>query len=378
MGKNNNIISPFQIGIMGFFLGNAFFVGMGNLNVIALVKQDAWISALMSIVICLIPLAIILYIINYQPDKNIIEKNKLIFGKWIGSIINIIMVLYIFIIFIILIWATTNFAIIIYLTDTPRPFIILLFLLVIIYTVIKGIETIARTNEILFFITITIIVIIIIGLYQYSDFYNVKPIMKDGIFPIIKGSLLYLAYSFPPLITLLMIPKKMVKNEKLFNKSLIGGFVFSIILIALVFYINVSIITANLFDLYRMPAYYVLKKINIADYIDNVENFLSLHWIIPLFVTMTMCLYCVSEYIKQTFKIKKEKYINLSIIVIALIAGIISNYLFKNGIASYVFMNNWFPYSISLIILIMLIITAITIYIKKKKANQEKNQDSDS
>ncbi len=366
MEKNNNIISATQIGIIGYFLGNAFFVGMGNLNINELVNQDAWISGIISILICLIPIGFLLYIINYQPDKNILEKNKIIFGKWLGQFVNIIISLYVFLIFVILLWATTNYSVVIYLTDTPKWFITSLFLIVIIYTVVKGIETIARTSEILFLIANIMMIIIVLGLLKHSSFYNVKPIMRDGVIPVLKGSILYLAYSFPPLLSLLIIPKKNIKNEKKFNKYLLGGFIFSIITMVIVFYINISVITTNLTDLYRLPSYYVLKKIVITDYFNNIENYISIHWFLPLLVTMIMCLYFLSEYIKQTFKIQKKKYMNLSIIVIAAIAGIVSNYLFKNGTDSLVFMGKTFPYLISLIILAILVITSIIIYIKKK------------
>ncbi len=365
MEKNNNIINAAQLGIIGFFLGNAFFVGMGNISLINFAKQDAWIATLLAVIIGLLPIAVLIYIMNYKPEKNILEKNKILFGKIFGSLINFIISGYMFWINILLVWAATNFAIIIYLTDTPRLAITLLLVSVGVYTVIKGIETICRTGQILFFVAMFMIIIIVISLWQYSDFNNVKPILKDGIIPMIQGSILYLSYGFTPLISLLIIPKKTIKDHKKINKYLIGGFLLSILTIALVFYVVTSILTINLADLYRHPAYYVQKKITITTYFNNVENFFSMHWFINLFIGGVMSLYFLSRYIQHIFKFKNPKHMNISIIILGLITVVIANDLFKNGTDSFNFIKYQFPWITGILFGILLLI-CILIFIRKK------------
>lgn len=366
MEKNNNIISAAQIGIIGYFLGNAFFIGMGNISVVSLVKQDAWLATLLAVIIALLPISILIYIMNYKPDKNILEKNKALFGKIFGGLINLILFIYIFFISILIIWSTSNYAIIIYLTDTPRIVVILLIISLGIYAVIKGIETICRTGQILLFITVITIITVATNLWQYSDFYNVKPILKDGIMPMIEGSILYLSYAFTPLISLLIIPKKTIKDQKKLNKYLIGGFLFSIITMVLVFYVITSVLTINLVDLYRHPAYYVQKKISITPYFNNVENFFSLHWFLNLFFGVIMSLYFLKEYIQYLFKFKNPKHLKVSIIILALIVAVISNNLFKNGTDAFNFIRYQFPYWIAGVLFGILLLISIFIFIRKK------------
>lgn len=366
MEKNNNIITAAQFGIIGYFLGNALFIGMGKICIINFAKQDAWLATILAIIIGLLPIAILIYIMNYKPEKHILEKNKILFGKIFGGLVNFIIFAYMFIINIILLWATSNYAIIIYLTNTPRLIIILLFTFLGIYTVIKGIETICRTGQILFFVAMLMITTITLSLLQYSDFYNVKPILKDGVMPMIQGSILYLSYAFTPLISLLIIPKKAIKNQKKFNRYLIGGFLFSIITMVLVLYIITSVLTVDLVDLYRHPAYYVQKKITITEYFNNVENFLSLHWFLNLFFGGIMSLYFLSKYAQHIFKFKDSKHMNISIITLGLMTAIASNYVFKNGTNSFNFMRYQFPIWVAGILFGILLLTCIFIFIRKK------------
>ncbi|MGE5455853.1 MAG: GerAB/ArcD/ProY family transporter [Ignavibacteriales bacterium] len=366
MEKNNNIITAAQFGIIGYFLGNAFFIGMGDTSLINFARQDTWLAAILAIILGLLPIAILIYIMNYKPEKNILEKNKVLFGKIFGSLINFIIFAYMFVITIILIWATSNYAIIIYLTVTPRLAIILLFVSLSIYTVIKGIEAICRTGQILFFVVLLMIVSITMGLLQYSDFNNVKPILKDGAMPMIKGSILYLSYAFTPLISLLIIPKKTIKDQKKFNRYLIGGFLFSIMTMVLVFYVITSVLTVDLVDLYRYPAYYVQKKLVITNYFNNVENFFSLHWFLNYFFGVIMSLYFLSKYVQHIFKFKDSKHINISVIILGLMTAIAANYAFKNGTNAFDFMRYQFPIWIAGILFGILLLTCILIFIRKK------------
>ena len=98
-------------------------------------------------------------------------------------------------------------------------------------------------------------------------------------------------------------------------------------------------------------------------FIDRIENFLSIEWILSTFVAFTLPIINIQSNINK----KNNKIINLIIIIIIIIATMI---LFKNNTSFNHYLDSIYPY-ILLIILIVYIIIFITIIIKKgiKKKN---------
>jgi len=378
MEITNNKLSSFQLAILGMMMGNGLFVGYGIIIMITLSKQDAWLTLLMATILGIIPILLIILTINYLPDKNIFEKTKVLFGKIGGTIVNTILMLIILTILLLILWTTIYFSLTQYLTKVPYLFVGIVYSLTAAYAVTKGIETIVRTNQISFFIAILLITFIWTGLYPNFQLEQIKPIMANGIKPLIGDALIALSYAFPPLLTLLVIPKNDIINNKKYIPSLIVGFLLSLILMAVTFLLIVGVITVDLAQLFRYPAYFTQYKIDIAGFLQGVENFLSFHWILNDFVTIMMTLYFVNRYIKDTFKVKQEKTMNIITLVLIIIATYVSGIIFKNSDMGVEFMKTKFPYYIALPSFVLLVIITIISRIKQlrnKKKNVSYNQE---
>jgi spore germination protein KB len=371
MEEKNNIISAFQFGILTFFLTGGLFVGMGIVSIFSLNARDAWISVLISPIICIIPTLLLIAIINYRPDKNIFEKIKLLFGKWIGTFINLILMAYVLFLVVQVLWSNSSFAITMYLTKTPEYFVAGIFIIAAVFAVIKGIEAIARMGEILFFITIIILLMIVCSLSFQINLDNYKPMLINGITPVIKLSLNFTSYLITPLIMMSVIPKNCIVKTKSTTWFLLGGLFLGIMLIFAVFFLIPGVMTPELASIYRFPAYYVLRKINIGDVINNVENFLAMHWYFNTFILVTMGLHFLTKEIEDLFKIKKVKKKNITAIIIAIVAFYLSGHIFSNSTVAIKFMKYSFPqfFSGSLLILVIIISFLILIRGNKKKAS---------
>lgn len=371
MEENNNKISSFQVGVIGFFLVDAIFVGLGIPSMFSLAEQDAWISSLLAFIIGIIPIVILMYIINYKPELNILEKNKVIFGKWVGSIVNILLCVYILFMAVLVLWNTTSFAISIYLVDTPSNVIAGMFVLAAVYAVIRGIETIGRTTEILFFMAVAIILTIVLSLYSHADMDNLKPYVAHGIMPVVKNTFIYMSYCFTPAIILTIIRKNSIVNKEHYRRYLIGGFILGLLLMVAVFVIIPAVITPSLAAIYRFPAYYVQRKISIGGAINNVENFLSIHWLFSTFIMIVMGVYFLSEFVKNLFKVEKKKTMMLIIAGIGVLIVFLQNFIFKDSVVSLDFMKDTFPLYVGLSLFILMLLICFMIFIKrrhKKKA----------
>jgi spore germination protein KB len=348
---------------MTAIMGEGLFVGIGISNIFTTAKQDSWMVPILSLFMMLFPILILIYILKYKPDLNIFEKNKCLFGNIIGSIINAILMLYALFMVCVCIWTTTSFVITIYLTKTPDIVISLVYVIPAVYAVIKGIETIGRTNELLFFISVFILGTIFISLTSQFNLDFLKPTLGNGVMPIIKGTMLFSSYSFMPLLLVTAIPKNSIVNQNKYWKNLIYGILASMFLMFLVYTLIPGVLSAKLTEIYRFPAYYVQRRISIGDAINNVENFFSIHWLFNTYALITMGIYFIKTYVKDLFKIKKYNVINIVIIAIGLIAIILQKLIFKLSIAVLSFMKKEFLY-IALSMVIVLLIIAMVIFIK--------------
>lgn len=367
----SNRINAFQFAALGLMLGNSLFISFGIIILLTLSKQDAWITMLIATLLAFIPILILIYIINFKPEKNIFEKMEVLFGKIFGKVMNFIITCYVLLMLLIIIWSTTYFVLTQYLSKVPFLFLASLFILVAAYAVSKGIETIARTNEIMFFIGCIFILLIIISLQPHSEITNLKPILVKGITPLIGHAFLALSYAFPPLFTLLAIPKNNLIDNKHYHKYLIIGFLISVFFISIVFFNLITVNTIYLVELFRYPGYHVQYKIDVAGFFQGVENFLSLHWIFNTFCLIMMCLFFLSRYVKDLFKMQEGRKLNIIILVIGLIVVYVTNYLFPNSEAGVQFMKEIYPYYIASSLFGLLIIIMIVIFFNKRKQKED-------
>ncbi len=367
MIKKNNKIDTLQILILGSMIGNALFVGMGNIITVLTVKNNTWFVGICSLIIGIIPVILLNIYMSHQPNLNIFEKNRDLFGKFIGEIINIAVICLVIIMLIINIWSFFNFAGTKYLTETPILFIGFLFTLPLIYACTKGIETISRTIFILFFIILLIHIIITSSLLKFVDIENLKPILKIKSGDIITGIRNFIFYAFSPFITLTIIPKNNIINKEKLGKFSILGYVLAAFFMFIVFTMTMLVVGYNITSMYRYPEYYVIKKISIGQAFDNVENFLSIHWMLNIFSCAVMCLYFVKEYFIQRFKVKKIKIEYIIIILIVMAALFISINIIRNSTQENEFMRYMFPYVVGFPLIIFLFISSIAVLIKKIK-----------
>lgn len=325
---------------------------------------DAYLCPLFAAILGIPLLLIFIIIFNYKPDLTLGEKVTYIFGKKIGFIINLLLILFAIFFSITLFFNLTDFIVSQFLPETPTKIIGFFFCLIIIYAVIKGIETMSRVSLILLFFTVVIFIISIFGLTNPFDINNLKPFLEFGVQNTFKGSLHLLCVNFFPIFLLLTVPKNQITNNKHFSKWLVGAYIFSTLLMFLIIFSLVGNLGIDLSTLYQYPEYLVLKRINLFNFLDRIENILSMQRIIKMFMFLTFCTYFVTNTIKAH---NKSKIIPImTVIIIYLIAENVfkNNTMFNNFLLKYVSF-----FRILFLILIIIIFMSVIIKKLRKKIN---------
>ncbi|NLM62702.1 MAG: endospore germination permease [Mollicutes bacterium] len=371
----NDKISSFQLAVIGLLMSTALFEGVASVFIIASSQQNSVITASISLIIGLIPLFLIIYIINFQPEKDIIDKICYLFGKTLGSIINFILSLCFLAFLTITLWNLVNFAEIKYLAETPPIFIGIMFLIPVIYTSIKGIEAIARSSEILLYIFLFFHIFANTSLLGYIELNNLLPVLEKGITPILKSSIHFLVYTIPPFLLLTIVPKNMITNNQKLTRNIVIGYLVAMIVMIVALFTILTTVGPYLAVLYRFPSYYVMKKIQLSGFFENLENILSIFWIINMYILICMSTYYISKYINKFFKKQKNNYNSIIIIIICVIALYIKGTIFKSSVIGIYIAQNIFPFIIGLPLFIIILAICLKIFYDKILTKIQKNSN---
>lgn len=339
-----------------------------NINIL---KEDvginSWIAVILSYIIGFIPVLLIIYISKYKEKLNLFEKIKNLYGKIFGNIINIFISLILLIIGITLLYNVTSFTTTQFLFRTPLLISSILLILLVIYNVNKEISVISHVSLILMLLNFTLFIISFISLTQEGHLDNLLPILKENTNNIFFTSIKIASMNTLPLITILIIPKEQITNQKKYNKTIILSYLLGSIISLLVVIGTISVLGIYLVKFFEFPEYAVLKKVKLFGFLERIENIVAIQWIIGNYMYLTIIIYCISKSISNNSK-KVFKYTS---IITGLIIVIASKYLFKNITIFNTYIKNIFPYIISSLIIVYILII-IKIFIDKRKTSNSK------
>lgn len=354
-----NKINKSEMGALTFFLVRAFFIGITLNNLINIARQDSYISMIISFILGFIPLLLIYYIFNYEPSLSLPKKNIKLFGNILGTIINIVIIWFTFFIILILFSNLVTFIFSQYLNKTPKLVISIVFICTILYVLLHDIKTICRTAMILFFFTIFLYLLSLIGLFSEISINNFKPFFENSYINLFKGSYSFITYNILPLYLLLIIPKNDIDN-KYFFKNITIGYIIGFISLFLVLVTTIGIFGIKLCNLYEYPELQVLKYVSLIGVSARIDGILIIQWIFDLLIFMIMGMYFILETTKTMFKVNKHVYS----IILAILLVLINEYITSNMLLNELSMNV-FPHIIFIFISSLLVIMFISIKLKK-------------
>ena len=344
------------------------FIGIGIDNIVEKSGVDSYMSPVIAFLLGIPLFLLILYIYNYNKDKTIGEKIIELYGKILGNIINIILILVFFTLGSIIIYSLCNFITSQFLSETPILIVAGLFVAISIYLVSKGIETISRVGLILSFLCILLFIIGASFLVPEVNLDNLKPVLVHGIGKPFNSAIGIVSVNILPTMILLIIPKNNIVNQKQYNKYAIVTYIISLVITFTFIFMTLSSLGIYLTSSYQYPEYIVLKKINILNFINRIENLISIQWVYGIFIYLTYIIYYIKTSIKKDFKN------NISTYIIGILL-LLSIFIFKNNTIYNSFCYHYLRY-VTLTILPIIIITSILIFIKKRKIQpQQKNKE---
>lgn len=361
--KTINKITCFEYGILIYFVVRSMSLGISMDSYIHIGGVDGYLSPIIGTIVGIIPLFIFIKILNYKPELNIFEKVDFIFGKKIGILINLILTGTVFFLITMVFWNLLNFIGSQYLYRTSILYVAILFGICLIYTCTKKINVLARTSNILFYISLVIFLICSFGLIKSVNFSNLLPFLEFGIKNPLLSGLAHVCYSVLPLFILLLIPKNNIRNNRNLTKTIIFFYIFVNIGKFITILFTISTFGIDLAKIYEFPDFLLLRRISTTGFFQRFESILATQWIFDIFIMLSLCF----NFIKYSYKhLISNKCENIFISIIIFSSCIIcSKFLFKSNTVGDEFILYYLPYILAILLFIIPLIIFIKLKIKK-------------
>ncbi|MCA0758597.1 endospore germination permease [Paenibacillus sp. N4] len=303
-GINNTMISSGQCAkiLFLFALGSAALILPTAVTVIA--KQDAWISMLLAGPINYFVVMIYLALADRFPNLTLAQYSEKVIGTWAGKAFTLTFVFFMLLLSALVLRNISDFITLSVLPLTPLWFINVTFMVVIIYGVYLGIETIARTGEIIFSWGMFVMTILVFALFSQFNFHNFEPFLYEGWMRPVKGIYPILGFPIGEFVFLTAI-LPLIKQED--RQKLRKHLKLSVVLISTMSILMVVFLLGvmGVYEASRSPfaIYDMVKYINIEEILVRVEVLVAVIWVGTVFMKLALCVYTLSVMSAQMLKL---------------------------------------------------------------------------
>ncbi|WP_019241041.1 MULTISPECIES: GerAB/ArcD/ProY family transporter [Bacillus] len=360
---NKQHISHFQliVLIILFQLGSAIFLGVGKEA-----GKDVWISILLSTVLGILLLYFYITIYSIKPKSSLLELLMAGFGKPLGKVIGFVYSIY-FLYMATRVTADFGFFIDNQLSNTNIIVSKLSILILVGYISYLGIETLARSGEIFFFITFLFLSIIFI-LFTFQDtieYKNLLPLFSEGNSKIIQAI-------FPTLLTtpfgeviVFLCLFHFLRDFKVFVKK--GWLAVTVpgIILSLSAIFTIAVLSKELTLEMTFPFIGAIQHITFLRFITHFEVLAVVIFIIGGLIKITIYFYAGIFTLSKVLHIKNQNYF---IIPVLFLMFLTTHFFMKNYIEHITLGITFMPYYIHLFFQIYLpLILLIILFLRRKK-----------
>jgi spore germination protein (amino acid permease) len=237
---------------------------------------NAWFCYIVPVAFSFLYIYGVYRLMRLFPGKNLYEINLELAGPVFGRIINLIVLLYFWLILMRDVRWVSFFTKTVLLQQTPEEIIILVFMFVVLYYARSSLEVTVRVNDLFFPAVLLLMLFLPILLVNEFNFRLNDPILTDGLFPILVANVLNTGWYADLLVIGAFLP--MVSGARSFLTSTRHGVVLSTFLLTLLTWINVYVLGPPITSRAIFPSYLLIQQIHLTDFLDRLEILIYSFW----------------------------------------------------------------------------------------------------
>lgn len=337
------------------------FIGTSVLNIpgalIGKAKQDAWISAIVGVIVALLIVIFYNAVAQQFDNMTLVGYAHKVLGKKLGKMVSIWFVLFLLFNCASVLWIVGTFITTEIMVEEPAILINILFMLVVILGCRLGIEVIVRSAEVLYPWAITGYITLIILVLPQVRFKNFRPIFEIGVKPILHGTLLFEAFIPLTFVAFLMVFPASTSKTKEVKKSFLLAVLLAGILLVIQTIVTILVLGVDTAARSMYPSYILAKGVSIGTGLERIEAIIAMVWIIAIFYKTILYFYGTVVGVAQVLNLKDYRCLTLPLgmIIVILSEVIYPNIIYEINWDSTI----WIPYVLTNAILIPLLLLVV-------------------
>ena len=333
----SEIISERQgvILIIFFLLGSTLLIGSGGQA-----KQDAWIAIIIAISWSVILFLMFSRILTLYPGKDLFDILPMVMGKFIGKIISILMIWFAFHLGTLVLRNLSEFTNTLVFPDTPVAVPMLFFSILLIWGLKAGIEVLGRWSEFFIWVIIFIFTVTYLLSFPEMDINRLRPILNNGLIPILKGSFSSFSFPFGEAVVFTMVFSN-ISKVKNYNKTFIVGLALGGFLIFLVTVRNLLVLGSGTLSRLYFPSTMTISIIHLGELLQRLEMEVVILFLLCTFVKIVICLLAVCNGISKVFGFDEYRFIATPVTLLMLN---FSFFIYKSTMEMSAWAFNIWPY----------------------------------
>lgn len=259
---------------------------------------DVWITVLLGGFVVMIVGVIIVKLGYPFPNETFFQFIQRLVGKWVGTILGLLVIVYFVLLASFEIRTLTEVTTQYLLDGTPNWAIIMPFMWISLYLITSGLNSIARLFEIIFPITFTIFLLVILLSLGVFEIDNLRPVLGSGLMAPLKGLkttiLTYLGVEVMLIVMAFMQkPNKAIKV--VIYGTAISTFFYLITVVMVIGALSVDGVITKVW-----PTIWLIQSFEVPGLVfERFESFLLAIWIMQIFATFTITYYFASLGLSQ-------------------------------------------------------------------------------
>jgi len=343
-------------------------------DLVRVARMDAWFTYIIPTLYIVLVAYAFCKLAQRFPGRNLFEINKIVMGKAVGLIFNLILIVHFWLMLIRDLRSFSKFMGTILLPTTPEEVVLFIMILLIMYFGRTSIEVIGRVNDIFFPLFALTILLMPLMLTNELDKSLIEPILAGDFFNVFYGNMLSLGWygdifitgAFLHAISQIKQVRSAIRHGAILSSLFLGIF---LLMEVLVFG---PVISGNLI----YPNYNLVQQIHITDFLDRMDLLILSIWAPILFSKDILIYLALLTGLASLVKQRDYSTINTPIGYFILLTSLLS---FKNTTEVFSFGN----YSSTVIVLsyqpltlLLLLLLSRRFPVPKTSQNSSSNQPS--
>ncbi len=328
--------------IISFLLGSAIILIPSA--VAAEARQDAWLAIMLATAAGLFIIAVYTSLALRFPGKNYIQLCEIILGKYPGSLAGLAFIWLALHLGSLVVRNFGDFLNATILQHTPMAAVNAIVSLLAVMTVKKGLEVMARVNDLLLPLLLAFILFLTVVVLSDADVQKLLPVLENGIRPVIRGALPAIGFPFAETALFTMIIPCLHRPGEARRSLLLGGLAGGALLLVIVLQTLLVMGPAS-----SAKNWYPTLE---AVFLERAEVIIIINWIFFGFMKITVCLYAFALGLAQWAGLKEYRPLALpaGVIMAALSMYVYDSYVEEAAFAAKI----WFPYAMPVTLIIPL------------------------